>query len=232
MSEYRDPFLILSSIDVSEHIEKKNGLSYLSWAWAWAELMKRYPDSYTVINRDLNGMPFWTDGKTCWVDVAVILVYKNEANERCSRSRTEIFPVMDYKNKSIPLDKVTSFDINTSIQRGLTKAVARQGLGLYVYAGEDLPPEDPEKKMAQMTIDLTKIEEELKQYGFDRHNEKTIRWIADKVNEPTLTTLDPAVIVDTDLKLAKKVMEAYKAMLKTKKEMAEQKGVYDQKATF
>jgi hypothetical protein len=59
----------------------------------------------------------------------------------------EYLPVMDYRNQSIPADKVTSFDVNKAIQRGLTKAVARHGLGLYIYAGEDLP-EDERKQQA------------------------------------------------------------------------------------
>ena len=124
----------LNKIDVSAKVEKKNGLSYLSWAWAWAELKKRYPDSNYTIYEDHAGNFYHNDGHTCWVKVGVTVN---------GLEHTEYLPVMDYRNNSIPVDKVTSFDVNKAIQRALTKAVARHGLGLYIYAGEDLP-EDSE----------------------------------------------------------------------------------------
>ena len=127
----------LRTIDVSEHIEKKNGLSYLSWAWAWDTLMSLYPQAYVNVHRDLNGRFWFDDGRTAWVEVDVTID---------NMTRSELFPIMDYKNKSIPADKVTSFDANTAVQRATTKAIARHGLGLYVYAGEDLPPTEEEVK--------------------------------------------------------------------------------------
>lgn len=122
----------LNSIDVNEHTEKKNGLTYLSWAWAWAEVKKAYPEStYTVYENEV-GWIYHTDGKTAWVKTGVTI----EGIEHI-----EYLPVMDYRNKSIPVDNITSFDVNKAIQRSLTKACARHGLGLYIYAGEDLPEE-------------------------------------------------------------------------------------------
>ena len=120
----------LNSINVNGHTEKKNGLTYLSWAWAWAELLKAYPDATYTVYENADGWNYHTDGRTCWVKTGVTI----EGLEHI-----EDLPVMDYRNKSIPLDKVTSFDVNKAIQRSLTKACARHGLGLYVYAGEDLP---------------------------------------------------------------------------------------------
>lgn len=145
-----DPYRVLSKINVNEHVEKKNGLSYLSWAWAWDTLMSIYPDSYTEIRRPENGMPYWSDGKTCWVDVGVTIV-----NGSKERTRTEVFPIMDYKNKSIPVEKVTSFDINTALQRAWTKCIARHGLGFYIYAGQDLPNEEAEAERAKETATIT-----------------------------------------------------------------------------
>ena len=137
-----DPYNVLSSINVNDHIEKKNGLNYLSWAWAWDTLMCYYPDSYTAVRRPMTtDLPYWSDGKTCWVDVSVTVVW--DENER---SRTEIFPIMDYKNRSIPADKVTSFDVNTALQRAWTKCIARHGLGFYIYAGQDLPNEESRER--------------------------------------------------------------------------------------
>lgn len=143
-SQEEDPFRVLNRINVNEHIEKKNNLSYLSWAWAWQMLMGLYPDSYTSINRPENGYPYWTDGKTAWVDVSVTIVWDGK-----ERTRSEIFPIMDYKNNSIPVEKLTSFNVNTALQRAWTKCIARHGLGFYVYQGEDLPNEEAEAKKAE-----------------------------------------------------------------------------------
>lgn len=125
-------FQALNEINVNEHTEKKNGLTYLSWAWAWGEVKKVFPDAtYTIYqNEALGGMPYFTDGKTCMVKTGVTIN---------GIEHIEFLPVMDYKNRSIPADSVTTFDINKAIQRSLTKACARHGLGLYIYAGEDLP---------------------------------------------------------------------------------------------
>lgn len=130
-------FEVLNAIDCSEHIEKKNGLTYLSWAWAWQILKKHYPASTYTIYEDAMGRNYHTDGRTCWVKTGVCV----EGIEHI-----EYLPVMDFRNASILLDKVTSFDVNKAIQRSLTKAVARHGLGLYIYAGEDLPDAADEEK--------------------------------------------------------------------------------------
>ena len=120
----------LNKINVSDKIEKKNGLSYLSWAFAWSELKKRHPNAKKNIVKNQEGWLYHTDGRTCWVEVSVTI---NDIEE------VEYLPVMDYKNQAIPLERVTSMNVNTTIQRAITKAIARHGLGLYVYAGEDLP---------------------------------------------------------------------------------------------
>lgn len=123
----------LNSINVNGHTEKKNGLTYLSWAWAWGELLKAYPDSTYTIYENRDGWNYHTDGRTAWVKTGVTVDGKEYI---------EMLPVMDFKNRSIPLEQITSFDVNKAIQRSLTKAVARHGLGLYIYAGEDLPETD------------------------------------------------------------------------------------------
>lgn len=123
-------FDMLSAVNCNEHIEKKNGLTYLPWAWAWHMVKKLFPNATFIIYENADGWPYWTDGRYCWVKVGVII----EGIEHI-----EYLPIMDYKNNSIPWEKVTSMDVNKSIQRALTKACARHGLGLYIYAGEDLP---------------------------------------------------------------------------------------------
>lgn len=120
----------LFAVNVNEHTEQKNGLTYLSWSFAWAEVKKAYPEAYYTIYENADGLFYHTDGSTAWVKTGVTI----EGIEHI-----EYLPVMDFKNKSIPLANITSTDVNKTIQRSLTKACARHGLGLYVYAGEDLP---------------------------------------------------------------------------------------------
>lgn len=129
-------FQKLNSINVNDKTEQKNGLTYLSWAWAWGEVKKLFPDATYTIYENEAGWNYHTDGRTAWVKTGVTVN---------GIEHIEMLPVMDFKNRSIPLDQITSFDVNKSIQRSLTKAVARHGLGLYIYAGEDLPDGEDEK---------------------------------------------------------------------------------------
>lgn len=129
-------FVELNNVNVNNHVEKKNGLSYVSWPYCWAEVKKRHPDATYTIYKNADGWFYHTDGKTCWVETGVTIN---------GIEHIEYLPVMDYKNRSIAVTDVTSFDVNKAIQRSLTKACARHGLGLYIYAGEDLPEaEKPE----------------------------------------------------------------------------------------
>lgn len=130
METKKSVFETLSQINVNDKVEKKNGLTYLSWAWAWAELKKHYPEATYTIYENENGWNYFNDGNTCWVKTGVTV----EGLEHI-----EYLPVMDFKNKSMAFGTATSFDVNKTIQRSLTKAIARHGLGNYIYAGEDLP---------------------------------------------------------------------------------------------
>lgn len=127
----------LNNINVSDKIEKKNNLSYLSWAWAWGELKKYYPEAQYKVYENVEGLNYHHDTRTAWVKVGVIV---NQIEH------IEYLPVMNHRNQSIPLNDITSFNVNTSIQRCLTKAIARHGLGLYIYAGEDLPEDSKPTK--------------------------------------------------------------------------------------
>ena len=127
-------FADLNAVNVNDHTEKKNGLTYLSWAWAWGEIKKRHPDATYTIYENANGWNYHTDGSTAWVKTGVTVN---------GIEHIEYLPIMDSRNRSIPAENVTSFDVNKAIQRSLTKACARHGLGLYIYAGEDLPESDP-----------------------------------------------------------------------------------------
>ena len=126
-------FKKLNAVNVNEHTDKKSGLTYLSWAWAWAEVKKLYPLASYKIYENKDGWNYHTDQRTGWVKTGVTI----EGLEHI-----EYLPIMDSENESIVIDNITSFDVNKAIQRSLTKAVARHGLGLYIYAGEDLPQEN------------------------------------------------------------------------------------------
>jgi len=123
MSKYAE----LRKIDVSSKIEKKNGLSYLSWAWACDQLLQQDP------------MATWSYGQPVLFGETVMVFCTVNA---FGKSMTAQLPVMDYRNKAIP--NPDAFAVNTAMLRCLAKAIALHGIGLYIYAGEDLPQDDPE----------------------------------------------------------------------------------------
>lgn len=132
MTSKKSVWETLSAINVNDHTEKKNGLTYLSWAWAWGVLKKHYPSATFTKHIHDNGLPFIKDENgNAYVSVTVTVE---------GESATELFPVLDYKNKSIR--NPDSFAVNTSMQRALAKAISYHGLGHYIYAGEDVPQED------------------------------------------------------------------------------------------
>lgn len=157
-------FSTLYDLDVRNKTKTKNGLSYLSWAAAWAEVKKKFPDATykiyeqtikiedtiegRVVSREVP-RPWFDDGNTGWVKTGVIIN---------GIEHIEALPIMDFKNKSIEAGKITSADANKSIQRSLTKACARHGVGLYIYEGEDLPQElkEAEKLQAECMELITK----------------------------------------------------------------------------
>ena len=177
MNETKSVFETLFEINVNEHVEKKNGLSYLSWAYAWGEVKKLYPEANYKVYETATGCIYFTDGRTCWVKTGVTI----EGLEHI-----EYLPIMDYRNKSISLENVTSFDVNKTIQRSLTKALARHGLGLYLYSGEDLPEIEIEKisvKDAKILQNVVKSFDEpdklyatlLKRYNVNSFKELTVK---------------------------------------------------------
>jgi hypothetical protein len=120
-------FQTLNAMDVNKHVEKKGQFTYLSWAWAVAELRKASPTAtWEVVKTD--GLPFCKTECGYFVEVAVTVE---------GITLSQIHPVLDNQNKTIQMPN--AFQINTSIQRCLVKAIALHGLGLYIYAGEDLP---------------------------------------------------------------------------------------------
>ena len=143
-------FETLNKINVNDKVEKKSGLTYLSWAFAWAEVKKIYPDAFYVIKR-FDGLPYVFDPKTGYMVFTEVTI-EGQTHEMW-------LPVMDGANKAMKdeaykyttkygektCDAADMFDINKTIMRCLVKNLAMFGLGLYIYSGEDLP-EDEEQK--------------------------------------------------------------------------------------
>lgn len=149
MAQSKTVFDTLNAINVNDRTETKNKLTYLSWAWAWQTVKENYPTATYTIYENEGGMFYHSDGKSAWVKTGVTI----EGIEHI-----EYLPVMDFRNASIQIDKINSTDVNKSIQRSLTKAIARHGLGLYVYAGEDLP----QNEVVALAEEKAKAEKERK----------------------------------------------------------------------
>ena len=122
--------LDLLKLNVNEHTEKKNGLTYLSWAWAWAEALKADPTA-TFNVHTFGDKPYMDVNGTGMVWVTVTLF---------GMPRTCMLPVMNHRNQ--PIQSPDAFQVNTAIMRCMTKALALHGLGLYIYSGDDLPEDD------------------------------------------------------------------------------------------
>ena len=136
----------LSAIDCSKHVEKKNGFTYLSWAWAWSILKQHYPTAqYTKHLFQVNGnnLPYMLDADgNAYVTVTVKIMPENNPDSITAlESATEIMPVLNHANR--PIKNPNSFEVNASLQRCMVKAIAALGLGCYIYAGEDMPMESP-----------------------------------------------------------------------------------------
>lgn len=150
----------MNAINVNENKSQKNNSDYLSWAWAWQELKTHFPNAEYTIYENKDQLNYHHDNKTAWVKVGVTV----EGLEHI-----EYLPVMDFRNQSIKLEAITSMNVNKAIQRALVKAIARHGLGLYIYAGEDLPePEVQEKKTAASDANKKKLILRAKTLGYPK----------------------------------------------------------------
>lgn len=151
----------LSEVNIDHLIEKKGKQDYLSWANAWNEVKKLCPDATRTVYENEFGMPYFTDGNTCLVKVGVTIN---------GIEHIDYLPVMDYRNKSIPQDAVTTFDIVKTIQRSTVKAIALHGLGLKLWIGEDtrVPQAKAEAKPEKLHV----------KKGDKNWNDKIVPWIA------------------------------------------------------
>lgn len=162
-------FSKLSAVNVREKIERKGNLDYLSWANAWAMLKQVHPDAQRIVYESpFTGFNYFTDGKTAYVKVGIVVN---------GLEHIDYLPVMDYRNNAIPVDKVTSMDVNKTIQRSTAKAIAMHGLGLSLWTGEDIPEltsapqqesRDELRKDSESWVKVTTYVKGNKQLGMDK----------------------------------------------------------------
>lgn len=158
----KDFFTVLSAIDCSKLVQKRNALDYLPWATTWKLLKQQYPYSTYRVRKNHEGLNYHHDGRTAWVEVELTLAEPKDSGELREHTVTEMLAIMDYAKRSIPLDKLHSTDVVNTIQRCLTKACARMGLGIAVYGAmdfDDLPEEAVPQ--ADNVVDLTEIRKRL-----------------------------------------------------------------------
>jgi hypothetical protein len=155
----------LSALNLSSKVEKRGNLSYISWATAWGECKKLFPDMNRTVYESETGMNYFTDGATAWVKVGVTI-----NGLEC----IDYLPVMNHMNKSIPLASLTSFDVNKTIQRSMVKALALHGLALNVYNKEEFQDE-PAKAIAPKSTAKVALEVGDENWG------KVVNYVVDNI---------------------------------------------------
>lgn len=147
INQMENTFKILSEINVSDKIEKKGQQDYLSWSYAWGLAKEKFPTLQRVVYEDpQTGLNYFTDHKTAYVKVGIIIG---------GIEHIDYLPVMDFRNQSIPVEKITSMDINKTIQRSTTKALALHGLGLTLWSKDDIIDTVKSTKTTTTKIDLS-----------------------------------------------------------------------------
>lgn len=195
MAEKKSVFELLNAIDVNDKTEKKKNLTYLSWAWAWAEVKKLFPDAdYKIKRFGEEQFPYQHDP---------LLGYMVYTEVTINGLTHEMWlPVMDAANKAMKdkpytyktrngekiCEAASMFDVNKTIMRCLTKNLAMHGLGLYIYAGEDLP----EDKIIEMTqkqkeeqekaiMEIENLKQEVLAFSEDQDEEKLNKYISNRL---------------------------------------------------
>jgi hypothetical protein len=180
----------LSSLNLASKVEKRGNLSYISWATAWAECKKLFPDMSRKVYESETGMNYFTDGATAWVKVGVTIN---------GQEHIDYLPIMNHMNKSIPLASLTSFDVNKSIQRSMVKALALHGLALNIYAKEEFmdvaePVKTPAKAKGKIALNVG-----------DENWEKVVNYVVDNMglkNEDVFKNLSLKYELNDEVKKA------------------------------
>lgn len=200
----------LSKISVNGHTEDKNGLTYLSWTWAWSEIKKIYPEATYTIKKFENNLPYVYDENTGYMVFTEMtindLTYEMwlpvmDGNNKAMLNHEYTYQVKEYEGGAWTggyitkkVEKATMFDVNKTIMRCLVKNIAMFGLGIYIYAGEDYPEgyEMSEDEAKGKIVTFGKYKglplEEIKQ-----KDEKYLYWLID--NEGTSESLKMACSV-------------------------------------
>jgi hypothetical protein len=179
----------LSALNLSSKVEKRGNLSYISWATAWGECKKLFPDMNRTVYESETGMNYFTDGATAWVKVGVTI-----NGLEC----IDYLPVMNHMNKSIPLASLTSFDVNKTIQRSMVKALALHGLALNVYNKEEFQDE-PAKAIATKSTAKVALEVGDENWG------KVVNYVVDNIglkSEDVFKNLSKKYELSDDVKSA------------------------------
>lgn len=197
-------------LNVNEHTEKKQNLTYLSWAWAWQEALKADPKAsfkvHTFSTVQDGASPVMNINGTgmVWVDVTLN-----------GTTRTGFLPVMDHRNKPIP--EPDAFQVNTALMRCMTKTLALFGLGLYIYAGEDLPEGEPEvAPEAKKAVQEPKADANLELFAEKMKEMVTIATTKDELREFWKANLPQLDILKTENP------DLFKSVLKTFKDAQSQ----------
>jgi hypothetical protein len=188
MGNTKSTFKELTAINVKGKVEKKGRFDYLSWAYAWAIVKDKYPDANrTVYESEHTGLNYFSDGNTAYVKVGVTVN---------GIEHIDYLPIMGHNNQSLSMDKVTSFAVNKTIQRSTVKAIGMHGLGLSLWAGEDL-------------VDVSESAPAVKAKSKDTLKKTHANWsnvvdyVKSKSNQPfsaTIKTIEQKYTVPTALK--------------------------------
>jgi len=176
MGNTQSTFKELTSINVKDKVEKKGRFDYLSWAYAWAIVKDKYPNANRkVYESDHTGLNYFTDGNTGYVKVGITI---NDIEH------IDYLPIMGHNNQSLSVDKITSFAVNKTIQRSTVKAIAMHGLGLSLWAGEDLSDisETAPKKV------ITSAKKPTLKKTHDKWND-VVNFVKSNKNEPFASTI-------------------------------------------
>ena len=188
MGNTKSTFKELTAINVKGKVEKKGRFDYLSWAYAWAIVKDKYPDTNrTVYESPHTGLNYFTDGTTAYVKVGVTVN---------GVEHIDYLPIMDNQNRSVGQERITSFMVNKAIQRSTVKAIGMHGLGLSLWAGEDL---------VDVSVSAPSVKPKTKDTLKKTHEkwDSVVDYVKSKSNQPFATTMiaiEKKYVVPTALK--------------------------------
>ncbi len=191
-SKSKSIYKSLSSLSITDKIERKGNVDYLSWSNAWAMLKEKYPDAQrNIYEHPQTDLSYFTDGRTAYVKVGIVID---------GLEHIDMLPVMDYRNNSIPIDKMTMVDVNKAIQRSTAKAIAMHGLGLSLWTGEDVPEltvpqptKTPAKKALKVGDDNWKKVEAWVKANSDKKIDEIMKILSKKYTDTSLRAAKKAI---------------------------------------